>query len=297
MSPAGSLAARERIAARLSLVGAAALFSTGGAAIKSSQLSAWSVAGGRSLIAAVAFALALPQARRGARARSLPTSVAYALTLVLFVAAAKRTTAASAIFLQSISPLFLLLIGPLVLRERPTRADALSLPILAAGALLFFLDAPAASALATDPRTGNLLAAASGLTWAGTVAGLRLAQRGARVEGRDEGLGAVLLGNVVTVLVCAPFAVADLARATAHDALAISYLGLFQVGAAYVLMNYGLRSVPALEASLLLLLEPALSPAWAFLVHRERPGVLALIGGALMLAATAARASLAPKRA
>lgn len=285
---------------RLALVGAAALFSTGGAAIKSTALSAWSVAGGRSLVAAVAFALLLPEARRGVRLRSLPTSVAYALTLTLFVAATKRTTAANAIFLQSISPLFLLLIGPLVLREKPTRADALSLPLLALGAGLFFLDAPRGTALAPDPRTGNLLACLSGLTWAGTVAGLRYAQRARAEQGEsrgDEGLGAVLLGNAVTVLMCAPLALRDLPLWGARDALAVGYLGVFQVGAAYVLMNRGLRSVPALEASLLLLLEPVLSPAWAFLLHGERPGSFALAGGALMLVATAARSLLAPKSA
>ena len=50
--------------ARLQLVAAAVLFSTGGAAIKWTTLNAWQVAGIRSLIAAVALLVFLPDARR-----------------------------------------------------------------------------------------------------------------------------------------------------------------------------------------------------------------------------------------
>jgi drug/metabolite transporter, DME family len=44
--------------------------------------------------------------------------------------------------------------------------------------------------------------------------------------------------------------------------------------------------VPAFEASALLLLEPALNPVWAWMVHGERPGAWALAGGGLILAAS-----------
>ena len=48
----------------------------------------------------------------------------------------------------------------------------------------------------------------------------------------------------------------------------------------------------ALEASVLLLLEPVLNPVWSWLAHGEVPGPLALVGGALVLGATIARAGL-----
>ena len=47
--------------------------------------------------------------------------------------------------------------------------------------------------------------------------------------------------------------------------------------------------MPALEASLLLLLEPVLNPIWAWLVHGEAPGQWALVGGAIIMVATTAR--------
>jgi drug/metabolite transporter (DMT)-like permease len=51
----------------------------------------------------------------------------------------------------------------------------------------------------------------------------------------------------------------------------------------------GHPGTPAVEASLLILLEPVLNPVWAFLFAGERPGPWALAGGAIILAATAWR--------
>src|SRR5262249_7357292 len=83
-------------AARLSIIAAALLFSTGGAAIKGTAMTAFQVAGFRSGVAAVAIALLLPGARRGLRPDLLPAAVAYAATLIFFVLATKLTTAAAA---------------------------------------------------------------------------------------------------------------------------------------------------------------------------------------------------------
>ena len=67
-------------------------------------------------------------------------------------------------------------------------------------------------------------------------------------------------------------------------------LGIVQIGLAYILITGGIPHVPALEATLLLFLEPALNPIWAWLVLRERPGPWALAGGAIILLTTAIKA-------
>ena len=108
---------------RLYLLAAAVLWSTAGAAVKLSSLSAWQIASGRSLIAALMLALAIPAGRRRLSWRGLAASVAYAATVVTFILANKLTTAANAIFLQDTAPLYVLLLSPLLLRERPTRWD------------------------------------------------------------------------------------------------------------------------------------------------------------------------------
>lgn len=287
---------------RLRLLAAAALFSTGGAAIKACSLTGWQVACFRSAVAVPALLLLVPAARRSFSPRTWLVGLAYAGTVLLFVLANKLTTSASTIFLQSTAPLYLLLLGPWLLREPVRRRDVAFLAALAVGLWLLVGGAEPARASAPDPATGNLLAAASGLTWALTVAGLRsLASRpaGGGAPGRNSvpapAAAAAVSGNVIAGLVALPFAL-PVASAGAADLGIVVFLGVVQIGAAYMLVTGAMRSVPALEASLLLLLEPVLNPLWSFLVHGETAGPRTLAGAALILASTALHA-LASSRA
>ncbi len=109
---------------RLLILAAAVLFSTGGAAIKSASLTSWQVACFRSGVAAVALLLLVPASRRLRNYRVWVAAAAYAATMILFVAANKLTTAANAIFIQSTAPLYLLLLGPWLLKEPIRRRDS-----------------------------------------------------------------------------------------------------------------------------------------------------------------------------
>jgi DME family drug/metabolite transporter len=283
-----------RTASRLKLVAAALLFSTGGAAIKAIPFTSWQVAALRSGIAAVTLALIAPAARRSWSWRTPVVGVAYAATLILFVLANKLTTSANAIFLQSTAPLYLLIISPLLLGERVTREDIGVMLLVGAGLALFFVGREPVTATASDPSLGNLLGAASGLTWALTVAGLRWV--GARGSSERSGaMPAVVAGNALAFLLCLPMAI-PFSRGTTESWVLITYLGVFQIGIAYLLVTAGLRRVPALEASVLLLVEPAFNPIWAWLVHNERPGGWALAGGGVIIAATTAKAAYDARR-
>ena len=103
--------ARPVITSRLLILAAAVLWSTAGAAIKSSGLDGWQLAGGRSLVAGIFLLAVAKEARRRPTLRVLLVSVAYAFTVVLFVVATKLTTAANAIFIQDTAPLWVLLLS------------------------------------------------------------------------------------------------------------------------------------------------------------------------------------------
>lgn len=271
--------------ARAAILGAAILFSTGGAAIKATHLTGWQVASFRSGVAALAVLLMLPAARRGFNGLAAAVAAGYAATMILFVLANKLTTAASTIFLQATAPIYLVLLGPLLLKEPIRGRDVPFMAALAAGLALFFVGHDATSAIAPDPVAGKVLAALSGVCWAFAVTGLRfMSKHGAAGGG---GAAAVVLGNVFAFAVCLPFALPVTSVGVADFGI-VAFLGVFQIGLAYVLLNYGLHHVGALEASLLLLAEPVLNPLWAWLVHGERPTPWALAGGAVIVAATLA---------
>ncbi len=277
---------------RYAVLAAAFLFSTGGVVIKATALSGIQVAGARSAVAAAVLLLLAPRWRRFLRPKPLLVGVAYAATLILFVLANKLTTAANAIFLQATAPLYVLALGPWLLGERNRARDVAVTALLGGGMLLFFMGvlvgAPKPVPTAQDPLLGNAVAATAGFAWACTLVGLRWMARPGSGEEPGEAGTAVVAGNVLACLACLPFA-GSLASASSLDFVLIGYLGVFQIGLAYVLLTRGIARVPALETSLLLLMEPVLSAIGAWWIHGEQPDPWSLAGCGVVLATTVAR--------
>ena len=269
------------VGAHIYVVLAALLFSTGGAAIKLSLLSSWQIAGLRSGIAATVL-VALVPAWRGFDVRALLVGVAFAVTMILFVTANTLTTATNAIFLQTTAPLYVLLLGPLLLREHLRRTDLPVVALLGAGAALFFVTAEPPLATAPSPVAGNITAAASGVTWALTVVGLRWLGRVSSTPGRDPAGIAIVLGNTLAFIFCVPFAW-PLVSATTIDWAIVGYLGVFQIGLAYVCLVRGVRGTRAFDVALLLVLEPVLSTLLAWAVHNEVPSTWAAAGSVVIV--------------
>jgi drug/metabolite transporter (DMT)-like permease len=65
----------------------------------------------------------------------------------------------------------------------------------------------------------------------------------------------------------------------------ITLMGAVQLTLGLILFTIGSRSVPAAQLSLIALVEPVLSPLWAWLVVRELPPVWTFAGGAVIVAA------------
>ncbi len=284
--------------ARWLVLAAALMFSTGGTVVKLADLSIWQIACLRSAIAGSVLAWLAPSWRRGWNGRVLLVGAAFAATMILFVAGNRLTTAANTIFLQATAPIYLLFLGPLLLGERPRRADLGFAALLAIGMAMFFVGSESPVETAPNPRLGNILGVFAGMTWALTLVGLRSLGRtfvqGPHPDGprRDAAGTAVLAGSLIAAVVCLPLSF-PWTMPGAVDLGAVTYLGVVQIGLAYVCMTRGMRNVGAFEASLLLLLEPVASTFWAWLFHGEQPGFWSLTGCLLILAATVARTLLA----
>ncbi len=267
---------------RLLLLAAAFLFSTGGAAIKACSLTSWQIACFRSGIAALSVAALLPEARRIWRPRIFVVGVAYAGTLVFFVLATKLTTSGQAIFLQSTAPLYLLFLAPLVLKEQIRKSELLMVAVVALGAVLLLFGEQSVAVTAPDPMRGNWLGILSGVSWALTMTGFRwLAKHGGSAE---SPAAVVVAGNIVAFAVCLPMAL-PLFHVTAGDVGGVLYMGVVQIGLAYMAVTHSIRHVPAVEATTLLLLEPVLNPIWTWLLQGERLNVTTITGGAMILTA------------
>ena len=277
----------------LAVLGSAVLWSTGGLLIKAVHLDALGVTMWRSLFAAAAIMLltrTLPPLPWRAGRLQWALAISYALMLVFFVSATKLTTAANAIFLQYTAPLFVLVFGRFLLEERPSSVDLACVAVAFAGMGLFFV-----GRLETDDLWGNVCAVTSGIAFAIFLTLLRRPECGPRTRPQ-----AMTLGNLLLV---ASLLGVNLARGEgsafspgAADLGGLLFLGVLQIGLAYVLFGFGIARVQALEASLVGMLEPVLNPAWVFIFLGERPGWWAVAGGTVIVAAVAVRTVVAERR-
>ncbi len=279
--------------ARLQLLFGALLFSTGGVAIKLSALGGWQVAGLRAGVAAIVLSVALPKARALGDWRVWLVALPYAATFVLYTLANKQTTAANTIFLQDTAPLYLLVLSPLLLRERIKSSELALLVAMLGGTALLFVAGVNPDETAPNPRLGNSLALAAGASWAMSLLGLRWIARRASVSG-GEPLAVIVAGCLVALAAGAiaqwPASIYPRGDWSLHDSAIVVYLGVVQISLAYVFVTRGLGAVSALEASLLLLAEPVFTPIWAWLVLGETPRAMAALGGAIIVSALAANA-------
>jgi drug/metabolite transporter, DME family len=255
---------------------AALLWSTGGLFIKWTNLSGLELSFYRCLFAAIIVAIFTRKEGFGLNRLTAVASVVYAFVLLLFVLATKQTTAANAIFLQYTAPAYLLILEPLIYKERFRGRDLITVVACLGGMTLFFV-----GQLRPQDVTGNILALASGLCFAFYFLLLRHAK--AREVNRAS---SVIYGSLLLVICLAPVGVPALPKIDFRDAVSVVYLGVVQIGVSYLLFTTAMaRGVRSLDAGIVGYIEPVLNPVWVFLALGERPSGWALIGGSIIIVA------------
>ena len=260
------------------------LWSSGGVLIKFTTLDAFAVNLGRSLFAAITVAVFTYKKGLKLDGFTLLTSFLYAGTLTCFVYANKTTTAANAIFLQYTAPIYILILAPFVLKEKFRASDLITVVVCLAGMSLFFLEPQTVgNKLASNVFVGNIVALASGVFFGLYFVLLRHPRS---LENKNPAVS-VFYGNIIIVLLMLPLILNDPpVQVNSADVLAILFLGVFQIGIAYILFTKGIaEGVRSLDASIVGFIEPLLNPIWVFLVLGERPNQWAILGGAIIMAA------------
>jgi drug/metabolite transporter (DMT)-like permease len=261
------------------LLVAALCWSLAGVLFKYVEWPGLAAAGGRGLIAAVFLTLFCGRRLHFTWSPvQLGAAAAYAACTVLFALANKLTTAANAILLQFTAPVWVALLGAWFLGERTRRADWITIAVVLAGLSLFLYDG-----LQLGDTTGQLVALASGVAFAAMTILMRKQKDTSPLE-------SIILGNVLGFLVGVPALWSAPALPTSGW-IALALLGTIQLGLAYLLYAKALKHVTALEAVLIPIIEPVLNPVWVMLAIGEKPSVLALVGGVLVVGAVAIRAS------
>ncbi len=201
-----------------------------------------------------------------------------ASTYVFYLSSYRYTSVANAAFLHYLAPVFVLLLAPLLLRERVQQRVLLAVvPALVGTALLTGMR----ELLRGHFSPGDLLAIASALTYAGyTLLGRAIGQR-------TNALRVALWVHVVAVpfvggfnlLVSGDFVVA------LSELPYVLLLAFVSTTLAFVLFFRGLQVVPASQATLVMLLSPVTNALLAWLVVGEPLALRQALGAVLVVLA------------
>jgi drug/metabolite transporter (DMT)-like permease len=159
---------------------------------------------------------------------------------------------------------------------------------------LFFLDR-----VSSQGRIGDLVAIVSSFGFAGVPLLMRL-EYTKRPNEHAAALGpavAMTLGNLIACAAAAPAMVRAVSSPIGAGGWgAVVFLGVFQIGVAYVLYAAAVNALPALRSTLLATIEPILNPLWVAIVRGEKPTKWAAIGGVVILVSVTLQAVVRQER-
>ena len=268
----------------LLMTGAGLCWSTGGLFVRSvSVTNSWEIALWRALAMSVVLAILLRARHPGRVIQSLTAmgvggllaGLCLATAFMCFILAVMQTTVANALVIMSTSPFLAALFGRMFLGEAVPLRSYVAMAAALAGITAMCIDSIEAGAV-----IGNLLAFVTALAFASCVIFLR------RSPAHTDMTPTVLVAGLMCVAVTLPLSVPFLA--SWQDIGVLACMGTFQAGLGCLLMTLAARHISAAEIGLLSLLETTLGPVWVWLGVGERPSDLAILGGAVVVAALVA---------
>lgn len=251
---------------------AAVLWSFGGLGAKFIPWNPLSIACVRGAVAAITIACIRRSWRVTLNRATLLAALCMTATTVLFMTSNKLTTAANAIVFQYTAPVYVIVASILLLKVRPRPVEIITVLVTFGGISLFFIDH-----LGHGRIVGDLVALLSGVSFAGVFFFNSLPEANPQ---EASYLGCLLSALLAPVLFFDP-------QVTAGGVLpwaVVILLGILQLGVAYFLFAKGVQDTGAVTSSIICSAEPILNPIWVFLVVGEMPGVLSIIGAAIVVA-------------
>ena len=204
-----------------------------------------------------------------------------ASTLLLFFVALRLAGVAIGMFLMFTGPVYVALVAPRLMGQRPDRIVYPALALAVAGMAVILVPGMVGGHHVSLP--GIACGLATGFLYAGyalTAKYLTRTRRSATIALSEMTLDALIL---------LPLAVWQLGRSgyrlTAHDLVVTLVLGVVCTAVPYVVYVEGLRRIRVEHASILGYLEPVSAPFYALLLLGEATAATTIAGGVLIVLA------------
>lgn len=280
--------------------GGASCWSLGGALVRMTDgIDAWQIIFYRSITVLVCMGFWLGLRFRGrifhhmrvAGLNAVVAGIAVGTAGLTFVAALFYTTVAQAIFMVGIAPFLSAVLGLWILRERIPGITWVAMCIALFGMAVIFYGSEGGGVF-----VGTALSLYSAFCFSCYAVLLRWGQKTEMSVALIW--NALFLIAVSAVVIAVPTGLRDFAGAEGFrigwsNFAAVFVMGAVQLALGLILFTMGSRSVPAAQLSLFALVEPTLSPLWAWLVANELPPVWTFAGGAIILSAIVIQAMFA----
>jgi drug/metabolite transporter (DMT)-like permease len=194
-----------------------------------------------------------------------------AIAISCYVIALKTTTVAEVMIIYATLPFVTAGLAFVVNRELTTPRTLIAASVAFSGVVIMV-----ASALGSGRLLGQAIA------FVMTVAfGLMIV-----LQRRHPGMSMTSINAAAALIAAAAtFALSPHPALTPFDLAGLAIFGLTTVCVAFILFMEGAKHIPAAEAGLISMLDVVLGPLWVLLAFGEKPGPMAVVGGALVMAA------------
>ena len=199
-------------------------------------------------------------------------SLCFACASMAFVVALQYTSVANILLVQAGGPLIAASLAWLIFRETVTPATWIAI-----ATVIFGIGVMESESLDGNisPIGGALSLAISMVFAIATV----ITRRFAHVEMVPAVFLGVMIAGIVAAFKATTFSV------TPFDMMVLFAFGAINLGGGLALFIAGAKRIPASVASLIGTAEPVLGPIWVWLIHSEKPTLMTLFGGMIVLAA------------
>jgi drug/metabolite transporter (DMT)-like permease len=264
-------------------------------------IDAWQIVFFRSIVVLVCMLLWLGLRFRGdlwwrareAGVNAVIAGVAIGTAGLIFIISMFYTTVADAVFMTGVSPFLSAILGLWILRERIPAITWFAMCVALVGMGIIFYGNAGGGAF-----IGTLLALYSAFCFSCYAVMLRWGQK------TDMSVAliwnAIYLVLVVGLVILIPTGLRDTHGIQDfaigwHNFGLCFVMGAVQLTLGLILFTIGSRSVPAAQLALIALVEPTLSPLWAWLASGELPPIWTFIGGAVIVGAIVIQALFATR--
>ena len=278
----------EIFVARGMVVLAGVLFSTAGFFVKAPDFQDWPgpvIAVWRAVFASLFL---IPLIRRPQWSwKLIPLAAAFVAMNYTYLTALKLGTAANAIWLQCTAPAWVMLVGVLLLKEVAHWRDWLMLAFGAVGIVFILNFEFQALALKPEGFQAAVWALGSGVLYATVILLLRSLRHQDSIW--LSGLNLTCTALFLPLLIwAADFSTGRelttiVVPSTLRQWLLLAGFGVFQIGLAYVLFTWAMKTIPPHEATSIGLMEPILVPVWVYFCWGELPQWWTTVGATFIL--------------